>query len=58
MKKVSVIYPSENRIQNKIRVAAYARVSSGSDEQLKSLTAQKEYYQRYNILSPILNGCL
>lgn len=47
MKKVSVIYPSENRIENKVRVAAYARVSSDSNEQLKSLAAQIEYYQRY-----------
>lgn len=29
------------------RVAAYCRVSTGSDEQLKSLKAQREHYQHY-----------
>lgn len=31
----------------KLRVAAYARVSTDSDEQLESLKAQREHYERY-----------
>lgn len=37
----------EVMLQRKKRVAAYARVSSYSDEQLKSLAIQKEHYQGY-----------
>ena len=33
--------------KTKIRVAAYARVSTLQDEQLHSLSAQKDYYQKY-----------
>ncbi len=33
--------------QKKIRVAAYARVSTGSDEQLLSLETQKEHYDSF-----------
>ena len=36
--------PSENR---KLRVAAYARVSTDSDAQLESLEAQKSHYESY-----------
>jgi len=32
---------------NKLRVAAYARVSTDSDEQLESLKAQREHYEKY-----------
>lgn len=46
MKNVSMIY-QEVMLQRKKRVAAYARVSSDSDEQLKSLAIQKEHYQGY-----------
>lgn len=45
MKRVNVINPLDNF--KKVRVAAYARVSTESDEQVRSLVAQKEYYQRY-----------
>lgn len=31
----------------KTRVAAYCRVSTGSDEQLLSLETQKDHYERY-----------
>ena len=31
----------------KLRVAAYARVSTGSDDQLISLEAQKRHYEAY-----------
>ena len=33
--------------KNKLRVAAYARVSTDSDEQLESLKAQREHYENY-----------
>lgn len=33
--------------EKKTRVAAYARVSSDSDEQLLSLEVQKEHYENY-----------
>lgn len=36
--------PSDNR---KLRVAAYARVSTDSDAQLESLEAQKSHYESY-----------
>ena len=34
-------------INNKLRVAAYCRVSTGSDAQLESLEAQKSHYEQY-----------
>lgn len=33
--------------KKKIRVAAYARVSTGSDKQLASLDTQKRHYEQY-----------
>ena len=33
--------------QRKIRVAAYARVSTGNEEQLISLQTQKQHYEQY-----------
>ncbi len=36
--------PNDNR---KLRVAAYARVSTDSDAQLESLEAQKSHYESY-----------
>jgi site-specific DNA recombinase len=49
MRKVSVLYPSiNNNVEKpKLRVAAYCRVSSSSDEQLSSCRAQAEYYESY-----------
>ena len=38
--------------QKKIRVAAYARVSTGSDEQLLSLETQKEHYDSFIKIHP------
>ena len=38
---------STGRIARKIRVAAYARVSTDSDEQLLSLETQKEHYDSF-----------
>ena len=45
MAKVTIISPvSQNHAEEKIRVAAYCRVSSASDEQLNSYQAQMTYY--------------
>ena len=45
MKKVTKL-PSEAKLVQKLRVAAYARVSTGKDAMLHSLTAQIDYYAR------------
>ena len=49
MKKVTKIEGAQNNItiKKKLRVAAYCRVSTGSDAQLESLEAQKTHYERY-----------
>lgn len=47
MKKITKIEAAGKRENRKLRVAAYARVSTGSDEQLMSLEAQKEHYEEY-----------
>ena len=46
MKKITKINELERSLlsKTKIRVAAYARVSTDSDEQLVSLKAQREHY--------------
>lgn len=44
MKKVTKL-PSEPKFTHKLRVAAYARVSTGKDAMLHSLTAQIDYYK-------------
>ncbi len=49
MKKITKIAKSQN-VENKkekIRVAAYCRVSTSSDAQLESLEAQKVHYENY-----------
>lgn len=50
MKKVTKIEGAQNNItiKKKLRVAAYCRVSTGSDAQLESLEAQKTHYERYS----------
>ena len=48
MKRITKI--EENRSldkKKKLRVAAYCRVSTASDEQLVSLAAQKTHYENY-----------
>ena len=48
MKRITKI--EENRSldnKKKLRVAAYCRVSTASDEQLVSLAAQKAHYENY-----------
>ncbi len=52
MKKVSDITPQQPLLQKKIRVAAYARVSSGKDTMLHSLKAQIDYYHNYINCNP------
>ncbi|NCD04406.1 MAG: recombinase family protein, partial [Clostridia bacterium] len=49
MKKITKIdeLPKSQPSKNKLRVAAYARVSTDSDEQLVSLKAQREHYENY-----------
>jgi len=49
MKKITKIDEiSKSQLsKNKLRVAAYARVSTDSDEQLVSLKAQREHYEKY-----------
>lgn len=52
MKKITKIEAAQKRGKRKLRVAAYARVSTGSDEQLMSLDAQKEHYEEYIKANP------
>lgn len=48
MKKITKIGTNESLIEKKkLKVAAYCRVSTASDEQLISLAAQKTYYEEY-----------
>lgn len=47
MKNVFDITPQQVQPQKKLRVAAYARVSSGKDAMLHSLKAQIDYYHDY-----------
>lgn len=48
MKRITKIGANESLIQKKkLKVAAYCRVSTRSDEQLESLDAQKEHYGRF-----------
>ncbi len=58
-RKVITIYPT-NTLEStadgiesaKLRVAAYCRVSSASDEQLHSVKAQIDYYKEYITTNP------
>lgn len=45
MKKIFKVDNIAATSKRKLRVAAYARVSTDSDEQLVSLKAQKEHYE-------------
>lgn len=51
MKKITKIEAAQ-AVTKKIRVAAYARVSTSSDEQLLSLETQKEHYESYIKANP------
>lgn len=53
MKRITKIKASEQPIvKPKKKVAAYCRVSTASDEQLISLAAQKEHYERFIKTNP------
>ncbi len=54
MKKVTKIAPTTRPTaeQSQLRVAAYARVSTDSDEQLVSLETQKNHYESYIKANP------
>lgn len=54
MRKVTKINKSEKAVtkNTKIRVAAYCRVSTRSDEQLESLETQKEHYSSFIRANP------
>lgn len=47
MKRVTKIEAAGTKAKKKLRVAAYARVSTDSDKQLLSLETQKNHYERY-----------
>ena len=48
MKKITKIGANESTVQKKkLKVAAYCRVSTASDEQLISLEAQKAHYEKH-----------
>ena len=47
MKRITKIENKAVREKKKIRVAAYCRVSTDSDEQMISLDAQKVHYESY-----------
>lgn len=53
MKRITKIKGNEDLILGKkLRVAAYCRVSTGSDEQLVSLESQKNHYESYIKANP------
>ena len=47
MKRITKIETAKDIEKRKLRVAAYARVSTDSNEQLVSLETQKNHYDRY-----------
>ena len=47
MAKVTKIFNEKEEENKKLKVAAYCRVSTDSDEQMESLEAQKKHYQTY-----------
>lgn len=52
MKKVVKMDVPPRPERQKLRVAAYARVSTSSDEQRTSMEAQKTYYESYIRANP------
>ena len=53
MKKVITIEPANaHQPKKRLRVAAYCRVSTASDEQLVSLETQKAHYEEYIASNP------
>ena len=56
MKRITKIVENASLGKKKIRVAAYCRVSTASEEQLVSLAAQKAHYENY--INPMTIGNL
>ena len=56
MRRITKIEATAASADKKLRVAAYARVSTGSDDQLISLEAQKPLRKPYKI-PPRLGVC-
>lgn len=52
MKKVTKINQNNHQIHSKLRVAAYCRVSSDSDDQMISLDTQIKHYEAYIKANP------
>lgn len=52
MKKITKIESVSTQRKKKLRVAAYCRVSTASDEQLVSLETQKAHYEEYIASNP------
>lgn len=46
MRRITKIEGKKKNAEKKLRVAAYCRVSTGQEEQLKSLREQREHYQQ------------
>ena len=51
MKQITKIEATNKSSDKKLRVAAYARVSTGSNDQLISLEAQKNHYVLFGKLN-------
>ena len=49
MKRITKIAENASLGKKKIRVAAYCRVSTASEEQLVSLAAQKAHYENFTM---------
>jgi len=47
MRKIKKLEPSMPQLPKRLRTAAYARISSGKDAMLQSLSAQVSYYSNY-----------
>ena len=47
MKRITKIEAAGAKAKKKLRVAAYARVSTDTDKQLVSLETQKNHYEKY-----------
>ena len=47
IREIRVIKPTKNNAKEKLRVAAYCRVSTDSDDQINSFIAQVRYYNDY-----------
>ena len=47
IREIRVIKPTKNNDKEKLRVAAYCRVSTDSDDQINSFIAQVRYYNDY-----------